>query len=82
MSEHDLTFEQMRADIAAILHDEPDAIDPDESLIELGLDSIRAMALVTRWQSRGLTLDFSLFAEKPTLADWWRLVDEFQKSAR
>jgi aryl carrier-like protein len=82
MSEHDLTFDQMRAEIAAILHDEPDAIDPDESLIELGLDSIRAMALVTRWQARGIALDFSVFAERPTLAGWWQLVDEFQKSAR
>ncbi|WP_235031364.1 phosphopantetheine-binding protein, partial [Geminicoccus flavidas] len=38
----------MRREIAALLHDDPEEIGTDDSLIDLGLDSMRAMALVRR----------------------------------
>ncbi len=71
-----ITFESMRADIARMLHESPEDIDGDDSLIDLGLDSIRAMTLVTRWREQGAPLAFSELAEKPTLAHWWTLVEQ------
>jgi aryl carrier-like protein len=71
----DLTLEGMRAEIAAILHDEQDAIGDEDSLIDLGLDSMRAMALVQRWREIGVQAEFAAFAAEPTLAHWWTVVD-------
>jgi len=75
-----LTREQMRADIAAMLHEEPEAVAGDESLMDLGLDSMRAMNLVLKWSEGGLELEFAEFAENPTLDGWWELVDARQSA--
>ena len=66
-----LTLDRMRADIARVLHEDPAEVGDHDSLIDLGLDSIRAMALVTRWRAEGADLAFSELAQTPTLAHWW-----------
>ncbi|HSI40808.1 MAG TPA: phosphopantetheine-binding protein [Xanthobacteraceae bacterium] len=68
-----LSFETMRADIAAMLGEEPAAIGDDDDLMDLGLDSMRAMNLVLLWSERGVELDFGELAERPTLAGWWEI---------
>lgn len=40
-----LTLDTMRQDVARLLHEDPADIADDDNLIELGLDSMRAMAL-------------------------------------
>ncbi|QIB34852.1 phosphopantetheine-binding protein [Ancylobacter pratisalsi] len=75
-----VTREKMRADIAKMLHEDPDEIGDDDSLIDLGLDSMRAMNLVLMWSEGGLELEFSEFAENPTLSGWWQLVDARQRA--
>ncbi|MCG7361726.1 phosphopantetheine-binding protein [Pseudoroseomonas wenyumeiae] len=76
-----LTRERMRADIAAMIHEDPEEIGGDDNLIDLGLDSMRAMNLLVRWAETGLTLDFSEFAERLTLDAWWAIVDRVQRQA-
>ena len=71
-----LTLDSMRADIARVLHEAPDEVGDHDSLIDLGLDSIRAMALVTQWRSAGVDLQFSELAETPTLAHWWHVAEQ------
>lgn len=73
-----ITREKMRADIAAMLHEDPSEIGDEDSLMDLGLDSMRAMNLVLLWSEGGLELEFSEFAENPTLAGWWALVSRRQ----
>lgn len=73
-----LTLEQMRADIAAMIHEEPDAIGDDDNLMDLGLDSMRAMNLVLKWAEDGVPLEFSELAEEVTLGGWWKLVQARQ----
>ena len=75
-----LTREQMRADIARMLHEDPEEIGGEDSLIDLGLDSMRAMNLVLAWSEGGLDLEFSEFAEKPTLVGGWELVSAKQSA--
>lgn len=70
-----LSLETMRADIARILHEDPSEIGNDDSLIDLGLDSIRAMALVTRWRDAGADVEFSELAEDARLSHWWAVVE-------
>ncbi len=69
-----LTLEQMRQDLAKILLEDPADIHDDDNLIDLGLDSMRAMTLASRWQAAGATLDFSEMAAKPTLGAWWAMI--------
>lgn len=69
-----LTFERMRADIARALHEEPEAIAPDDNLMDLGLDSMRAMTLVVGWSGGGIEYEFGEFAAAPTLNGWWQVV--------
>jgi aryl carrier-like protein len=73
-----LTRERMRADIAALVHEDPEEIGGDDNLIDLGLDSMRAMNLLVRWAEAGLSLDFSEFAERLTLDHWWAIVNRVQ----
>ncbi|WP_160008866.1 phosphopantetheine-binding protein [Rhizobium sp. 18055] len=67
-----LSLDLMRRDIAAMIHIDPDEIGADDNLMDLGLDSMRAMNLVLLWQERGVQLDFSELATGPTLAGWWQ----------
>ena len=71
-----LTLEQMRADLAKILLEDPADIHDDDNLIDLGLDSMRAMTLASRWQAAGARLDFSEMAQNPTLGRWWTLIQQ------
>lgn len=69
----DLTIERMRADIAAVIHETPDAIMDDDNLMDLGVDSLRALNLSLAW-SEAVSLEFSELAEHTTLAGWWSVV--------
>ena len=73
-----LTLENMRADIARILHESPDEIGADDNLLDLGLDSMRAMNLVLAWSEAGTELDFTALAERPTLSGWWAHAEAVQ----
>ena len=66
-------LERMRQDVARTLHEDPAELADDDNLIELGLDSIRAMALATRWREAGVPMEFADMAVQPTLAHWWQL---------
>jgi len=66
-----VTLDSMRADIARAIGDDPEAVGMDDNLMDLGLDSMRAMTLVVGWSETGLDLDFSALAETPTLRGWW-----------
>ncbi|MCW3815840.1 condensation domain-containing protein, partial [Micromonospora sp. DR5-3] len=67
-------LDELRADIADLLGVEPDEIGLEDDLIELGMDSIRAMDLVNAWRERGLEVSFADLMERPVLGDWARLL--------
>lgn len=76
MANVNLTRDKLRADIARLLHEDPEEIGGDDDLADLGLDSMRAMALLLQWNEAGLDLDFSAFAEKLTLDAWWDIIQK------
>jgi len=73
-----MTKDQMRADLARLLRMAPEEIEEEDNLIDLGLDSMRAMALLTRWAEQGVELDLAAVAEKVTLGAWWALAEGAQ----
>jgi aryl carrier-like protein len=63
--------ESVRADVAALLACDPAEIEPDEDLLDRGLDSVRMMSLVEKWRGAGAsTLEFPDLAEQPELGHW------------
>lgn len=70
-----LTLETMREDLARVLHEDPGEIGDDDNLIDLGLDSIRAMTVLTRWRETGVHIDFADMALHPQLSYWWQLIE-------
>ncbi|KQZ55000.1 phosphopantetheine-binding protein [Rhizobium sp. Root149] len=76
-----ITLEKMRADVAAIIHEDPSEIGFDDNLMDLGLDSMRLMNLILTWQEAGVDLDFGEFAEEFTLNGWWRAIEAKRANA-
>lgn len=72
------TQEMLRTDIAEALEIAPAEVDEHANLMDMGLDSMRAMNLATLWEERGLPLDFSDLGEAETLAQLWALVEQRQ----
>lgn len=70
-----LTLQEVRAEVAGLLQEQPSSIADHDDLITIwGLDSIRMMSLIERWRRSGAEVSFAELAERPTLADWWRLI--------
>jgi len=64
----------VRADVASLLHVQPDEVSDSDNLFEFGLDSIRVATLVERWREAGAEVSFVQLAEEPTLGGWLRLL--------
>lgn len=73
-----LTLEIMREDIARIIALDAQDVGDDDSLIDLGLDSMRMMNLVVRWSQSVAGLEFSDLAEHVTVGQWWQVVERLQ----
>lgn len=71
----DLTIEQMRFDVANMLHETPSEILDDDNLMEWGLDSMRAMTLAAKWRQAGAKIEFADMAAEPTLQHWWNVIN-------
>ena len=74
MTSQPLTLDAMRADVAHVLDMTPESLKDDDSLLDLGLDSMRTMDLVTQWEASVPALDYIDFFEVETLADWHAIV--------
>lgn len=62
--------------LAALLEVPVDEMTPDDCLLDFGLDSVRMMSLVGDWQQAGLDVSFMELAAKPSLQDWWQLIEK------
>lgn len=70
-----MTPTTVREEVAELLFADPAELTDDENLIDFGLDSVRIMTLVERWRRLGVPITFADLAERPTLADWWAVLE-------
>ena len=78
MTDQTLTLERLREDVAAMIEIDTASVGDDDNLIDLGLDSMRAMNLMLQWSDEGVPLDFADLAESMSLNDLWAVVQERQ----
>ncbi|MGY9063780.1 phosphopantetheine-binding protein [Streptomyces sp. CAS3] len=71
-----LTLDGFRADLAECLFLEPGEVDLEEGPLEAGLDSLRIVTLLERWQAAGADVTFVDLAERTSFAQWWQLLTE------
>ncbi|CDH32159.1 isochorismatase family protein [Xenorhabdus bovienii] len=71
--------EHLRAEILPLLDDDCGDIDDHENLLDYGLDSVRIMSLITRWNNQGHQLDFITLVKTPTLSNWLTLLTDKQE---
>ncbi|SJL85125.1 isochorismatase family protein [Vibrio palustris] len=66
---------QLKSLIAQLIEIEENDIYNDDNLLDLGLDSVRAMMLLGRLQNAGLNTSFAEFASAPSIDGWWQLIE-------
>jgi len=69
-----LTPERLREHLAEVLDTPLSDVAADENLLDLGMDSIRLMNLVERFNRDGVQTTFVELAENPTLEHWYALL--------
>jgi bifunctional isochorismate lyase/aryl carrier protein len=70
-----LTRARVAGDLLAALDDPPAVLEGDTDLMDLGLDSIAVMGLLTAWREQGAEVAFEDLAEvEPTLDAWWSVI--------
>ena len=70
------TLDRMRADVARVLREDPQAIGLDDNLMDWGLDSMRLLDLIMAWNADGLKVDVMEIGAETTLNGWWRIVQQ------
>ena len=78
-----ISRDEIRATIAAQLGCPAADIADHDDLIQLGLNSIRMMALAGGWRKRGSDITFADLAATPTVESWYALLstDDWEKAA-
>ncbi|WP_075184583.1 isochorismatase family protein [Teredinibacter haidensis] len=71
-----LTREGLKATLLELIDEDEQAFDPDENLVDYGLDSVQVMGLMAEWEKLGFTFRFEELAREPTLNGWWALIQE------
>nr|UPA71903.1 phenyloxazoline synthase [Streptomyces sp.] len=76
-----LTGESLRAALAELIGVSPSEIEDDANLIQLGLESLQMMRLVTKWRRAGLAVAFGELSGTPTFSAWnERITQELAKA--
>jgi bifunctional isochorismate lyase / aryl carrier protein len=65
---------ELRDRLANLLQCSPQDMEPEDNLLDFGLDSIRLMSLIEHWRHEGVEVDFADLAERPTLNHWGHLL--------
>lgn len=69
-----MTKQELKTLVQEYLDEDLEEVDWAESLLDLGMDSIRMMAIVDDIRVTGINVNFMEFAEKPSLEGWYNAI--------
>ncbi|MBO2535333.1 MULTISPECIES: phosphopantetheine-binding protein [Rummeliibacillus] len=69
-----MTKQELKTLVQEYLDEDLEEVDWTESLLDLGMDSIRMMAIVDDIRVTGINVNFMEFAEKPSLEGWYNAI--------
>ncbi|RZI86537.1 MAG: isochorismatase family protein [Rubrivivax sp.] len=78
---HHASLQALLAEVAQLLEVPDSDLHVEDNLIDMGLDSIRLMSLVTRWRKLGLPVTFGQLAEQPSIQAWWDMLYPHTKAS-
>jgi aryl carrier-like protein len=61
------SYRALRDEVAVLIAIDPAKLAPDDSLLDWGMDSVRAMTYTARLMEAGVEIPLMDFAEQPTL---------------
>ncbi|MCE0556840.1 isochorismatase family protein [Motilimonas sp. E26] len=70
-----LSLNVLQFDVANTLGVDANDIDVNENLMFMGLDSMRAMTLVEKWNKQGANVSFAQLIEAVSLQEWWDAIE-------
>ncbi len=70
-----LSLNVLQSDVANTLGVDANDIDVNENLMFMGLDSMRAMTLVEKWNKQGANVSFAQLIEAVSLQEWWHAIE-------
>lgn len=77
-----LSRQSVEDDVIEVLELDRATVSGDTDLLDYGLDSIRAMYLVDKWQSQGVDIQFLELVEESTLDAWWKAIEAKMEEAK
>lgn len=76
-----LTPDALKNHLLSLIDEEEQAFDPDENLLDYGIDSVQIMAIISKWRDSGIESSFTELAEQPTFNAWVALLQRKQEQA-
>jgi aryl carrier-like protein len=70
----DLDLEGLRRTVAEVLGVGPERIGDTDNLVDLGVDSVKVMAISARLRGHRVRVGYAGLVEEPSLAAWWRMI--------
>ena len=71
-----LSREWLTQELLQCIDEDADDLDADDNLIDYGLDSVRVMGLIGKWEKLGINVQFEELAREPSINGWWALIQQ------
>lgn len=71
-----LSREWLTQELLLCIDEDAEGLTADDNLIDYGLDSVRVMGLIAKWEKHGIKVQFEELARAPSINGWWALIQQ------
>jgi len=73
---NEISREWLTQELLQCIDEDAHDLSPDDNLIDYGLDSVRVMGLIAKWEKLGIKIQFEELARAPSINGWWALIEQ------
>lgn len=73
---NEILREWLTQELLQCIDEDAHDLSPDDNLIDYGLDSVRVMGLIAKWEKLGIKIQFEELARAPSINGWWALIEQ------